>query len=188
MDRFSVVYDACVMYPATLRDTLMRLALTDVFKAQWTDKIHEEWINALLRTKKYDREILERVRDLMDAHARDPKVTGYEPLIEGLDLPDLDDRHVLAAAIKCGANAIVTFNLKDFPIDYLKPLNIEPLHPDDFIYYQIDMAPAKCCEALRRQRLANKNPPYTVDEFLNNLQKQELPKTVSLLRGFADFL
>ena len=79
MSRFTVVLDACVLYPAPLRDALMRLALTDLFKAHWTDHIHDEWINALLRTPdKYSREKLEQTRDLMNLHAKDALVTGYE--------------------------------------------------------------------------------------------------------------
>lgn len=140
MARFSVVYDANVLYPAPLRDLLMRLALTDLFKAHWTTSIHNEWIEALLRQGKHTRKKLEHVRDLMDAHVKDALVTGYEPLIEGLSLPDPNDRHVLAAAIVCGADAIVTFNQEDFPADTLKPYGIDVIHPDDFIYYQIDMA------------------------------------------------
>ncbi len=100
--KFSVIYDACVLYPAPLRDSLMHLALTDLFKARWTDQIHAEWINALLRRDQYDRKILERTRDLMDSSVRDAKVIGYEWLIDSLDLPDPNDRHVLAAAIKSG--------------------------------------------------------------------------------------
>ena len=110
----------------------MRLALTDLFKAHWTDRIHDEWINALLRAKKQSSDSLLRVKELMDRHVRDAKVYGYEPLIEGLDLPDPDDRHVLAAAIRCNANAIVTFNLKDFPDASLRQSDIEVIHPDDF--------------------------------------------------------
>jgi hypothetical protein len=78
VSKFTVVYDACVLYPAPLRDTLMRLALTDLFKAHWTAQIHEEWIQALLRQGKFKRPTLERVRDLMDANVRDALVTGYE--------------------------------------------------------------------------------------------------------------
>lgn len=188
MSKFTVVYDACVLYPAPLRDTLMRLALTDLFKAHWTDQIHEEWINALLRQGKFTRERLERIRDLMDAHVKDAKVTGYEPLIETLQLPDPDDRHVLAAAIRCGADAIVTFNLKDFPEADLAFYGIDLLHPDDFIYYQIDMAPVVCCSAIKMQRTALKNPQIEVEEFLAILQKQQLPQSVSKLREFSDFL
>lgn len=188
MSKFTVVYDACVLYPAPLRDTLMRLGLTDLFKAPWTDHIHDEWINALLRENKYSRDTLERVRDLMDLHARDAKVSGYESLIDGLNLPDPDDRHVLAAAIRCNANAIVTFNLKDFPKQALVQFGIEAIHPDDFIFYQIDMAPAACCKAIRSQRLALKNPEVDIDTLLATLQKLQLPQSVSKLRELVDFL
>jgi predicted nucleic acid-binding protein len=188
MSKFTVVYDACVLYPAPLRDTLMRLALTDLFKAHWTDQIHGEWINALLRSKKHSRETLERVRDLMDLHVRDAKVHGYETLIDSLTLPDPDDRHVLAAAIRCNANAIVTFNLKDFPVEFVRPYDIDVIHPDDFILYQIDMAPTACCGAIHDQRSSLKNPTMDLDSFLAILQKQQLPQTVSRLRDFYDFL
>ena len=166
----------------------MRLAMTDLFKAHWTDQIHEEWIGALLREGKFTREKLERVRNLMDSHVRDAKVTGYEPMVETLELPDPDDRHVLAAAIRCNADAIVTFNLKDFPQDYLASYHIDVLHPDDFVYYQIDMAPPICCRVIQQQRDALKNPPMEVEEFLSILQKQQLPQTVSKLREFEEFL
>jgi predicted nucleic acid-binding protein len=186
--KFSVIFDACVLYPAPLRDLLMHLALTDLFKARWTDEIHKEWINALLRRKQYDRKVLERTRDLMDASVRDAKVVGYEWLIESLDLPDPNDRHVLAAAIKAGANAIVTTNLKDFPSCELSKYDVEAIHPDDFIYYQIDLAPAITCGAIKRQRQSLKTPPKTVDEFLSILQKQQLPQTVSTLKNYIDLL
>lgn len=84
MGRFAVLFDACVLYPAPLRDSLMRLANRDLFKSYWTDAIHEEWINALVREGKYAREPLERVRNLMDSHIPDAKVEGYECLVEGL--------------------------------------------------------------------------------------------------------
>jgi hypothetical protein len=99
-----VIYDACVLYPAPLRSFLMYLALTDLFSARWTHEIHEEWMRAV--EKDYPditRAQLERVRKLMDSHVCDCLVTGYESLIPSLTLPDLDDRHVLAAAIHCGA-------------------------------------------------------------------------------------
>ena len=166
----------------------MQLALTDLFKARWTDKIHEEWIEALLRRDKYERKILERTRELMDASVRDAKVSGYEELIETLVLPDPDDRHVLAAAIKAAANAIITFNLKDFPSDVLAKYGIEAIHPDEFVYYQIDLAPAIACAAIKRQRKSLKNPPKTKDEFLAILQKQQLPLTVSALRTCVELI
>ena len=126
MSTFTALYDACVLYSAALRDLLMRLALTDLFRARWTDEIHDEWIrNVLANRPDLKREQLERTRTLMNAHVRDCLVNGYEDLIEGLDLPDPDDRHVLAAAIRTRASVIVTFNLDDFPADYLAKYGVE---------------------------------------------------------------
>lgn len=188
MAKFSVIYDACVLYPAPLRDLLMRLAVTGLFKAYWTDKIHEEWITALLRQGKHSRENLEKVRDLMDKHVADAKVLGYESLIHGLTLPDMNDCHVLAAAIKVNADAIISFNAKDFPCETLDNYGIELLHPDDFIYYQLELNPILCCKVIKNQREALKKPPKTLEEFLLILQQQSLPQTVSTLRQYTDFI
>lgn len=188
MAKFAVIYDACVLYPAPLRDLLMRLAVTDLYQAHWTDDIHQEWINALLKTNQYPFEKLKKVKQLMDAHVRDAKVTGYEDLISALTLPDPNDRHVLAAAICCQANAIVTFNLKDFPAQALQPYSIEVIHPDDFIYYQLDLSPEIVCQAIKQQRVALKNPPKTAQEFLSILQKQQLPQTCLNLSKYIDFI
>ena len=185
---FSVIYDACVLYPAPLRDSLMRLALTDLFKARWTDHIHDEWINALLKNDKFNRADLVKIRDLMDANVRDAKVVGYELLIDAIQLPDPNDRHVLAAAIKAKADAIITFNLKDFPADVLAPYHIEAIHPDDFICYQLDLAPGITCHALKQQRESLKNPPKSKEEFLLILQRQQLPQTVSELKRYIDLI
>ena len=100
MSRFTVVFDACVLYPAPLRDALMRLALTGLFKAHWTEEIHREWMQAVRKNNpQIDPKLLDRTRQLMNTHVGDAIVTGYEPLIKSLTLPDPDDRHVLAAAI-----------------------------------------------------------------------------------------
>src|ERR1019366_8945359 len=101
-------YDANVLYPAELRNLPMHLAMTGRFRARWSDGVHEEWITALLRNRPdLSRAKLDRTRMLMDKHAADALVTGYEDLIEGLQLPDLDERHVLAAAIRGRADGIV---------------------------------------------------------------------------------
>ncbi len=116
MSQFTAVYDACVLYPAPLRSLLMYLAVTDLYRARWSNDIHEEWMRSVVEDHPdITRAQVERIRDLMNAHVRDCLVTGYESLIPSLTLPDPDDRHVLAAAIRCGADAIVTANLKHFP-------------------------------------------------------------------------
>ena len=82
---FTVLYDSCVLYPAPLRDLLMQLALTDLFRAKWTDAIHEEWMrNVAADRPDLSRAQLERTRDLMNANVRDCLVTGFEPLVDAL--------------------------------------------------------------------------------------------------------
>src|SRR5690554_5628503 len=106
---FVAVLDACVLYPAPIRDLLMRLSVTGLFRARWTDRIHDEWIEAVLRNRiDLQREQLDRTRQLMDNAVPDCLVTHYEGIEGTLQLPDPDDRHVLAAAIKCSAGTIVT--------------------------------------------------------------------------------
>jgi predicted nucleic acid-binding protein len=184
MANFTVVYDANVLYPAPLRDFLMRLALTDLFRARWTEDIHEEWIRNLLEVRTdLTRKQLERTRELMNANVRDCLVEGYQNLIPGLELPDPDDRHILAAAIRANASVIVTFNLKDFPAAQVEQYGVEAQHPDEFIVHLIDLNQAKVCAAAEEQRKSLRNPPKTVEEYLETLLKQGLPQTTTLLRS-----
>ncbi|MNG08328.1 hypothetical protein D3C84_916780 [compost metagenome] len=120
----------------------------------------------------------------MDRAVPDALVAGYESLCRSLDLPDPDDRHVLAAAIKCGASVIVTFNLKDFPPDVLEPFEIEAMHPDDFIADLFDLDQAAVLQAAQAQRASLKNPPHTAREFLERLSKQGLTQSVKLLSDY----
>jgi predicted nucleic acid-binding protein len=180
---FTALYDACVLYPAPLRDFLMQLALADRFRAKWTDAIHDEWIrNVLKQRPDLKPEQLQRTRELMNANVRDCLVEGYEPLIAGIALPDADDRHVLAAAIHARADVIVTFNLKDFPAATLKPYGLEAQHPDEFICHLIDLAPEAVTLAAQKCRARLKSPPKNTEEYLGILSVQQLPQTVAFLR------
>ena len=164
----------------------MYLAVTDLFRARWSDAIHDEWIRNVLKDRPdLTSAQLQRTRELMNVHVRDCLVTGYESFIPSLALPDLADRHVLAAAIRCGADVIVTFNLKDFPEEVLKPFGIEAQHPDDFLTYQLDLAPNVVCAAVKRQRESLKKPPKTVEEYLEKLERLGLSQTVSGLRRYT---
>ena len=124
----------------------------------------------------------------MNAHTLDSLVTGYESLIDGIILPDPDDRHVLATAIRCHAGTIITYNLKDFPDDQLSPYGVEVQHPDDFIVHLLDLSPGLVCSAVKRQRSNLRNPPLSADELLEVLAKQQLPETVNRLRSFSELL
>lgn len=186
MTSFSVVYDACVLYPAPLRDLLMHLALTDLYRAKWTARIHEEWMRNVLKDRTdLTLERLQRTRQLMDASVRDCLVTGYEFLIPSLSLPDEDDRHILATAIRSQSSVILTFNLKDFPADELAKYDVEALHPDEFIADLIDLNTARVLSAVAGHRRTLKNPPKSVSEYLDTLLQQGLPETVSLLRQWV---
>jgi len=182
---FIVFFDANVLYPAELRSFLMYLALTGVFRAQWSADVHEEWIRNLLKNRPdLTREKLERTRQLMDQAAPDALVTAYEHLIPGLFLPDENDRHVLAAAIRCRASVIVTCNLEDFPREALREFNIEAQHPDEFIFNLFDLSPGLVIEAAENHRSSLKNPPKSVDEYLAMLEMQGLTQTTSALREY----
>jgi hypothetical protein len=189
VDSLTVVFDACVLYPAPLRDFLMQLAISDLFRAKWTAEIHEEWISHLLANRNdLTRAQLERTRDLMNQAVLDCLVTDYEELTPTLELPDNDDRHVVAAAIHCRAQAIVTFNLKDFPASALAPFDLEAIHPDDFIANLIGASSVVVCAAAKAQRARLKNPPKTADEYLSTLESQGLSQTVNMLRGCAELI
>jgi hypothetical protein len=177
---YTALLDACVLYPAPLRDLLLSIAVTGLFRARWTDQIHEEWIAALVREGR-DRSVLERTRRLMDAAVPDCLIKGYEGVINSLKLPDEKDRHVLAAAIVGSADVIVTLNLSDFPAKALDPYDIEAQHPDDFIVRQLDLSEELVYGAVKAQRARLRNPAYSVDEFLDTLVKQRLPQTVERL-------
>lgn len=183
------IYDANILYPAPLRDLLIRLAQTGLVQARWTGTIHEEWIRNVLEDNPHlSADRLARTRALMDEAVRDCLVTGYEDLIASLSLPDPDDRHVLAAAIRAGAEIIVTYNLKDFPAEALSRFDIEAQHPDDFVGSLLDLAPGVVCGAVKRQRESLRNPPRTAQELLATLESQGLTQTVARLRPFVDVL
>lgn len=189
MSRYTAIYDACVLYPAPLRDLLLELAVTDLFKASWSNRIHDEWMRNLLKNRPdLTLQQLERTRDLMNAHVRDGIVERFEGLEETIQLPDPDDRHVVAAAIKGRADVIVTFNLSDFPASALETWGIEAQHPDEFLANLIDLAPDPVAAAARTCRMRLKRPPKTIDEYLDILARQGLPESTTMLRRMREKL
>lgn len=186
---FTVVYDACVLYPAPLRDFLMWLGLSGHFRARWSAQIHDEWKrNLLINRPDLSIEQLNRTSDFMDRAIPDGLVDGYQDLIEGLQLPDKDDRHVLAAAIRCGASVIVTFNQKDFPAEVLRTFGIEAQHPDLFIGDLLDLDTASVVTAAQLQRATLKKPPMDAEQYLEILLKQGLVHSTKVLYGYKTVL
>ncbi|MFT3760085.1 PIN domain-containing protein [Thauera sp.] len=186
---FTAVYDACVLYPAPLRDFLMWLGLSGRFRARWSTQIHEEWKrNLLINRPDLRPDQIDRTSALMDQAIPDGLVSDYEALIAGLRLPDPDDRHVLAAAIRCSASVIVTFNGKDFPQAALAPFGIEAQHPDLFIDNLLDLDAAAVVSAAQKQRAQLKSPPLDVDRYLEALLRQGLVQTVKALATYRAIL
>lgn len=189
MSLYTALLDANVLYPAPMRDLFLQLAVSDVFRAKWSADIHREWIEALLRNQpERDRAKLERTRRLMDEAALDSLVTGYEPLIASLSLPDPGDRHVLAAAIAGRCDVIVTQNLGHFPDAALAPFHLEAQHPDEFLCQHLSLAPGVFCSAVRKVRARLLHPPYGVEQYLATLTRQGLVATAGELHSFSELL
>lgn len=184
-----VVYDANVLYPAQLRDLLMRLAVNDLVRAHWTEDIQDEWTRSLLADRdEIERSQLERTRTLMNRALPDARVAGYSELIESLTLPDPNDRHVLAAAIHIEADAIITFNLGDFPSDRLAPFAVTAVHPDAFLRFLFEAKPDPVIRTAAQHRASLQNPPKTVNGYLRILQNAGLNETVDSLEKHRDRL
>jgi hypothetical protein len=184
----TAVLDACVLYQAQLRDLFVELAYRKVILARWTAEIHREWIENLLSNRPdLDREKLERTRTLMD-RVKSSLVGGHLDLVPSLVLPDLADRHVLAAAIVGRAEVIVTFNLVDFPRSILINHGVEAQHPDDFLLNILVAHEAAFLATTKVVRERLRNPPKTVEEYLSTLEAQGLARTVARLRRFADLI
>ncbi len=180
MATFGAFFDANVLYPSGLRNFLMHLALTGIFRAHWSADVHEEWMGNLLKNRPdLTPAKLERTRHLMDHALPDALVIGYEQLIDSIELPDRNDRHVLAAAIRCGASVIVTVNLRDFPKQGLAQFSIEAQHPDDFVLAALEAFPQLVVEAARNHRASLKNPPKTPTSTLPSLMHKALKDSCS---------
>lgn len=179
---FTVILDACVLYPASVRDLLLRLATKNLYRPKWTEDINEEWVRNLLDNREdLTREKLNYIVKTMNQAFRDAQVSNYEKLIKAIELPDSNDRHVVAAAIRCNADLIVTENTKDFPEAELGKYDIEVQRTDSFIQNLIDLDLEACCSAFRKQRESLKNPPKTREELRDTLSQAGLVESSELL-------
>jgi predicted nucleic acid-binding protein len=187
--RFIAIYDACVLYPAPVRDLLLEVAGAGLITAKWTKEIEAEWIRNLHANRpEIPLEILQETADRMIEFLPDCLVTNYEKLTVGLALPDENDKHVLAAAIKSHAQAIITFNLKDFPEKVLQEFDMEPIHPDTFLINQFDLRAGVVVSIAQKIRISLKKPPMTARQYLDNLTKVGLPAFSQRIEEFIDVI
>jgi hypothetical protein len=187
-DRFVVVLDANVLFPVRVRDCLLRFAEAGLYRARWSPQILDEWTHSLIEKKPHLESSNRSQRDAMACAFPEAIVEGYEHLIPALVLPDENDRHVLAAAIRAGAQHIITENLRDFPKEALDIYNIEAVSADQFLSSTYELYLSEATAALRKMRRSYRNPPMSASEFLLNLMRVGLPLTAALARREIDVL
>lgn len=176
------VLDACVLYPAPIRDLLLSLAAEELYLPKWTELIHDEWTrNLLLNRPELTASQLQKTREAMQGAFPTADVTHFEPWLEGVVLPDPADCHVLATAIQCQAIVVVTANLKDFPAAALAPYDLVAQHPDEFICELLGEFHTRALQAFRIQVSRLRNPPKTEQQILDNLRKVGLPTSTDRL-------
>ncbi|HTJ70016.1 MAG TPA: PIN domain-containing protein [Actinospica sp.] len=178
---FTVLYDTCALYPTTQRNLLIRLARSGLVRARWSAGILEE-LDRNLAKRGVDEAKRVRLFRLMNAAVSDCLVEEYEPLIDGLKLPDPGDCHVLAAAIKADAQVIVTNNLRDFPEECLKPSGIEARSPDDFVLDLIDINDRLVHACVQQIVDERRNPPESFGDALGQLERSGLIEAAAVLR------
>ena len=189
-DRFTVVLDACVLFPMFTRDVLLTLADHGFYNPKWSDKIHAEWTSNLVLRLRASGAVddpnvrIDAVRSAMDRAFPDALIRNVPP-DSGAVLPvDPKDRHVVMAAIAARADAIVTFNLKDFADKHLRrELSIEVLHPDVFVRDLIDLNETRAAGAFRELRARKRQPPWEVDELIERARRAGLLETAAWLEG-----
>lgn len=186
-DRFTAVLDACVLGGALKRNILLSLAEAGLFRPKWSAAILDEAERAITRISNGTADSTRQCGNMESAFP-EALVTGFDPLIEGLSLPDPDDRHVLAAAINTGAHVIVTDNLVDFPNASLVSFGIEAMSADDFIADCIDLDPGGAMTALRRMRQRFEKPQMDAAALIREIERQGLLQTATLLSGFEDLI
>jgi predicted nucleic acid-binding protein len=175
---FRVVLDACVLYPFTVRDTLLLAAEAAFFQVYWTDEILDEARRNLVANNLMTDEKAAKLVATMKRAFPEATVSGYEPLIASMESHE-KDRHVVAAAVKAGAQVIVTDNLRDFR---KLPEGLEAQSADEFLSNLFDLDPDSFVALLRRQAAGLKRPPVSFDDLLRGMSKL-VPEVISAVRA-----
>ncbi len=177
---FIVVVDANVLYPLTLRDTVLRAAAAGFYQLRWSADILDEMERNLVAKGKIPPDKAARLRATMERYFPEADVKGYQPLIEAMPNHP-KDRHVTAAAVKAGAQVIVTANIKDFSV---LPDGVEAQLPDEFLCNLFDLDPTTFIDVLREQAADLAKPPVTFHELLDRLARAA-PDLVAAVRRLS---
>lgn len=185
---FVALLDANVLFPVRVRDVLFSFAHEGLFRARMTEEILDEWRRNLVRLKPSVEASIDRQIAIIREDFDECLVTGHMPLVAGLALPDKDDRHVLAAAIRCSAQVIVTENHRDFPPAVLDDYSIETVGADDFLVGTYQLYPIEAARTLRKIRTRYRKPPMSASDFLFDLTRSGLPKLAAIARQNIEVL
>lgn len=193
-NRYTVFIDACSLAGALKRNVLLTLAEVEFFRVQWSAEVLAEAESALVEifTKKGIPEpavMAATQRQRMQDAFPEAMVSDYGAFMTiASGLPDTDDTHVLAAALKGQASTIVTDNMRDFPENVLTHLGIEVKSTDDFLANTIELDIGKAVAVIRSLRERYKNPAITADDLLLKMEAVGLTETVDMLRSHIDSL
>lgn len=188
--RFIAVIDACVFYGMLKTDTLMSLCSRGLFAAKWSERIENEWIRHLIEKMPNKEAAIIRRRDTMRVAVPDWAVCpkGIASIEQSLQLPDMNDRHVLAAAMIGHADCIVTDDKWGFDDEIVSQYGIEIIDTDSFIVNQLDLDEYQALAALKAMRLRWKNPDATPDNFCAVFEKNKLLLTAQRLRDRIELI
>lgn len=178
---FSAVLDTNVILPLLIRDLLFWLAFYELYIPKWSADVFVEWEIVMKRKGISDEEAKKRIRKANLAFP-DALVQVNEKLINELILPDMADRHVLAAAIQSNAAYIITNNLKDFPVLYLNKYQIFAVSPDDFLLMLSQGFPDLVVMAFREMVRHKMKPKWDEKKVLDGLSRSGLIYSTVLLK------
>lgn len=180
---YAALLDACVLVPVSLADVLLRVAERNLYHPLWSQRIVEEAVRALqqVHPEVPASQFVDRF-DQMNAAFEDALVVGWEKLEQQPVLPDANDRHVLAAAVRGSAGIIVTNNTSDFPPAVLQEFDIEVTDADQFLLDQLDLAPQVIANVIREQAGDTRNPSLAPQDLLSRLARAGVPGFVDELR------
>ena len=178
---FPAFFDTNVLYGALLNDFVLELADRSLFRPLWSKDVLFELAKNLVRNGE-DAELVEKRVGTMERYFADAMITGYEDLVPTMT-NDQKDRHVLAAAVRGGAEVLVTFNTKDFPAESVEPFDLEIVRPDDFLLDQLELYRTPTLRALVELVDGYDSPVMTVDDFLLALTRAGVPKFAGAARA-----